>query len=249
MVETPSHTTTGLPTMMSRPPKVLKAVIFDFDGVIADTMPDNFRAWQRAFAEHGVAIDADAYFLHEGMGRNGIAEVLCRQNSLPLSLAPAIAERKDLLYLSESTCQVYPEIPELLHELQHVGIRIGLVTGASRERLNSSLRKDILAEFSCIVSGDDVTATKPHPEPYSRALDALAESSTYAVAVENAPLGITSAKEAGLFCIALCTTLGAEMLQNADLILRTHVDLPRFFSRYGIRYGQRGSPEPSLRGL
>jgi beta-phosphoglucomutase len=220
--------------MTSHPPELLRAVIFDFDGVLADTMQDNFRAWQRAFAEHSIAIAAEAYFPLEGMGRRSIAETLCRRYGAPLSLAPAIAERKDRLYLADAKFHLYQGVPELIHGLRNGGLRIGLVTGASRERLEGSLGMNLRAEFSCLVSSDDVTATKPHPESYTRALDALGERADRSVAVENAPLGITAAKEAGLFCIALCTTLGPDMLQAADLILRTHRDLAGFFSRYGL---------------
>lgn len=237
--------------MRLSPPGVLRAVIFDFDGVLADTMSDNLRAWQHAFAQHGVALDAHAYYPLEGMGRNEIAETLCRRYAVRLMHAADIAREKERFYLSENHFRLYPGIPETLRTLHDAGIHLALVTGASRERLESSLDQTIRAFFSSIVTSDDVATTKPDPEPYMKALAELNETAEHSVAIENAPLGITSAKEAGLFCIALCTTLPADMLGRGDLILKTHADLPPFFSRYtspdgpgkaALRDSERGRP-------
>jgi beta-phosphoglucomutase len=218
--------------MMLQPPVSLRAVILDFDGVVGDTMTENFRAWEQAFSHYGVTITTSDYYPLEGMGPRGVAEALCRLYGAPTSLAPAIAEDKERLYLSINTFRMFPEIPMLLRVLLNLNAPLALVTGASRKRLRSSLPADIQSAFACIVTSDDVTATKPAPEPYQKALDILGISATHSVAVENAPLGIASAKGAGLFCVALCTTLPPEALRAADLIVQTHADLLPFFLQY-----------------
>jgi beta-phosphoglucomutase len=215
-------------------PSPLRAVIFDFDGVIADTMPDNFRAWQRAFEGRGVQIEAAEYFPLEGMGKNRIAEILGTRHGLPARETSAIADEKERIYGEINMFRVYPEIPDLLHALRRSGIALALVTGASRTRLNATLPSDLRMLFGSIVTSDDVQATKPDPEPFRAALAALNDSPAAALVVENAPLGITAAKAAGLFCVALCTTLTAEDLRSADMVLQNHAAFRQTLAAHGI---------------
>ncbi len=215
-------------------PVPLRAVIFDFDGVIADTMPDNFRAWQRAFETHGVDITATEFFPLEGMGKNQIAEILAKRHGLPAGIAPAIAQEKERVYGEINAFRVYPEIPGLLSDLRNSGIALALVTGASRARLQATLPADLRTLFQSVVSSDDVRATKPDPEPFRTALANLGVAPSAALVVENAPLGITAASAAGVFCVALCTTLTAEHLQSADLVLKDHAEFQQVLTTRGV---------------
>ena len=83
--------------------------------------------------------------------------------------------------------------------------------------------------FNAIVSVDDVINGKPHPEPYLKAIDILKCDPKYALVIENAPLGIESAKKAGLDCFAIETTLPGSYLKNADRIFKSHRLLFEYF--------------------
>jgi len=93
----------------------------------------------------------------------------------------------------------------LLVDLKKEGYKMALVTGTARREVGHILPTDLLKLFDYTLTGDEVKAGKPDPEPYTRALEALELSSQEAVVIENAPFGITSAKRAGIYCIAVCT--------------------------------------------
>ncbi len=215
-------------------PSPLRAVILDFDGVIADTMADNFRAWYEAFSSRGVSIGGAEYFPLEGMGKNRIAEILAARHGLPPGSAAAIAVEKERIYGEINTFRVYPGVPGLLRALHRHGIALALVTGASRTRLDATLPPGLRVLFRALVTSDDVHATKPDPEPFRVAMEMLAEPSATVLVVENAPLGITAAKAAGLFCVGLCTTLGPEELRSADVAVRDHAELRRTLAEHGV---------------
>ena len=86
-------------------------------------------------------------------------------------------------------------------------ICLGLVTGASRRRIESNLPEELRVRYQSIITSDDVHHTKPHPEPYLKAAAELGVQPAEALVVENAPLGVTSALVGGFRCVALTTTL------------------------------------------
>jgi beta-phosphoglucomutase len=89
--------------------------------------------------------------------------------------------------------------------------------------------ESLLRTFDAIVTGNDVTQGKPHPEPFLRALKILKVPAGEAVVIENAPFGIRAAKEAGLFCIALETSLPRRYLSQADAILHSFEQIQKAF--------------------
>lgn len=199
-----------------------RAVLFDFDGVIANTMPVNFAAWQKTFETQGVSIDRQNYYLLEGKGPRQIALELCRKNGIDPVRASGIAKLKDSLIPRANSLAVYPEIPVLLQKLNERGVLCALVTGASRHRIESTLPSNIAAHFLGITTSDDVRNTKPDPEPYLTSAAKLGLKSDECIVIENAPLGIASAKAGGFYCIAIATTLAASHLEGASEILQNH---------------------------
>jgi len=199
----------------------IEAVIFDFDGVIADTMHDNFKAWERVFGEYQASIQAVDYYLLEGMGRYEIAEFFVEKNKLDKDLVETLVQKKELYYKQSNNFRVYDEIPQILDFLKTSGTRIGLVTGASRDRIESTLGA-LRSYFDIIVTSDEVQNGKPHPEPYLKAIGKLNCTPAHTIVIENAKLGIQSAKAAGCICLAVETTLGSEFLTEADNVFNNH---------------------------
>lgn len=197
------------------------AWLFDFDGVIGDTMPSNLGAWIAAFGEHGITITKDDYYPLEGMNPRAIVETLGRRYALPPETYERIAVRKAEVYrLQAGPLRIYPHVESLLAILKLRGKKLALVSGAARHRIEETTPKDLLNLFDLIVAGDDITKPKPDPEPYQRALVEFGIHPHEAIVVENAPLGITSAKAAGIFCVALSTTMDRDVLEHqADIVL------------------------------
>lgn len=192
------------------------AVIFDFDGVIGRTMDDNYRAWKRAFSDHGFPLEKEEYMLLEGLSPNGVVEAILRKRKIGLESVSELASLKERYYLSDHAFSFYPDV-EVLIEALRSEFRLGLVSGAAAARLRQTVSASFLEKFHVIITSDDVQRPKPDPEPYRMACARLKISPEQALAIENAPLGIESAKTAGLECVGICSTLAPRHLVRADV--------------------------------
>ena len=150
-----------------------KAIIFDFDGVIADTMSDNLKAWQMAFENYGIKIEALDYYLLEGMGRFDIARKLTKTYNFSDSEIQNIVISKEANYRQINQFRFYDEIESILSIVKNGQYKIGLVTGASRDRIQNTLTIDIKDYFDNIITADDVENGKPNPEPYIKSCELL----------------------------------------------------------------------------
>jgi beta-phosphoglucomutase len=200
------------------------AILFDFDGVIADTPRRNALAWQKAFALVGVSISQLDYFRMEGQGPDSISRNFCEKHGLDFSHASDLVHQKEQMMKDFGPISIYPEVLPLLAQLESMGIARALVTGASRARIQTSLPPQMAKLFNVVITSDDVVETKPSPEPYLSAARMLGADPTRSYVVENAPLGIQSAKAGGFYCFALETTLPASELAGADLIVKDHAE-------------------------
>ncbi|NPB09505.1 MAG: HAD family phosphatase [Thermodesulfobacteria bacterium] len=215
-------------------PKEAEAVLFDMDGVVLDSMPWHVRAWQEAFREFGLNVPEEALYLHEGaIEAETSRKIFEDQGVTPTEeLFRAVLKRQRELFRQKywPFVKPFPEIPDLLADLRREGKRLALVTSSHREILEEILPEDLRRLFHFILTGDQVRRRKPHPEPYLLAQKQLSAPTEGTVAVENAPAGIKSAKGAGLYCVALMTTLPEHHLQEADLVLPSHQELYRLLT-------------------
>lgn len=208
---------------------MINAVIFDFDGVIGDTMADNFRAWKNAFSSYGVEIQPLDYYLLEGMGRFEIARHFIDKYDLDLLVEQDVVSAKEQFYKLNNSFKVYNEIYDIFQLLSINNIKTAIVTGASRNRINETLDRTILNQLSVLVTADDVVNVKPHPEPYLTAIKKLGISASNCMVIENAKLGIQSAKAAGCICFAIETTLDKTYLIEADETFPNHLSISMRF--------------------
>lgn len=208
---------------------MFRAVIFDFDGVVADTMNDNYLAWRYAFSNHNILIEKKDYFLLEGMGPKSIANHFLSENGIDKELSKNIIFEKEQYYLKHNKFKIYPEIRLIFDLLTKNKVEIAIVTGASRERISNTLEESIIQQTSVIITSNDVLNTKPHPEPYLLAIKNLKIESQECLVIENAILGIKSAKAAECLCFAIETTLDKTSLNEADNCFRNHSQLLTFF--------------------
>lgn len=199
----------------------LKAVFFDMDGVLYDSMHMHARAWTQAMQDAGLAFDAQDCYLNEG--RTGNATI---NNAIVQQWGrEATEEEKQSIYASKSAyfnaqgpVRPMPFALELLRLIRSEGKQIFVVTGSGQRDLIDGLNRDFPDIFhpDRMVTAFDVKHGKPHPEPYLMALGKSGLEPWQVLVVENAPLGVQSAAAAGLFCIGLNTgPLAPEVLSES----------------------------------
>jgi beta-phosphoglucomutase len=204
-----------------RPPvDPARAVILDMDGVVLDSPPMHLLTWQQTLAPLGVELTADDLFPLEGIPTELTAQRLTEGllgRTCSWSEARRLASIKRALFRDRFNPRLVSGVLPLLHDLWGRGYRLGLVTGSARSVVDESLAPTGVADmFATILTGDDVSQGKPDPEPYRTAAANLDIPPSECLVVENAPLGIQSAKAAGISCVALETTLPASRLTGAD---------------------------------
>jgi len=206
----------------------LKAILFDMDGVITDTMPYHYRAWEKAFKEitnHQITKE-DVYLREGSKGCFALDEIFDQHGwHRDPELLKKLVTRKEQLFTQTIRLEFIDGALDFLALAQGQGFRLGLVTGTSRPEAVKMLPPEVQARFSIMITASDVKHGKPDPEPYLAALVKLGIKADEAVVIENAPLGIQSAKAAGIRCLALQTSLSKEYLKQADHVFNSFADL------------------------
>ena len=231
---------------------MLKAVIFDLDGVVADSHPIHEAAWKTLLVEKGLdSATLNLDFLYAGRPRR---EIL-RHYLGPIKSAEMerLGRRKDELYaMAAHELKTKPGIPRVLLELTSAGILRALATSAGRVRAHESLEQfGIAKDFSVIVTGEDATAAKPAPEIFLLAAKKLDVTTKECVVVEDSAAGVLAARAAGMKCVGYALPRFAAALMESgadDVISDFPEDAPTYFknlvSANGLRRPalQHGSP-------
>ncbi len=199
----------------------LKAILFDFDGVLADTEPLHWRCWSDTLAPLGVSISWENYQAHcVGISDREFLEQLGRISTPPRTLDelwPTYPLKKKLFReRATSGGLVTAEVKKLLNEVKHHPLAV--VTSSSRTEIEPILQKEeILSYFGAAVYGDEVANLKPHPEPYLTALNRL--GTTQGIVLEDSGPGKESARAAG------CELIEVERASDVPRLLRQHLGL------------------------
>ncbi len=198
-----------------------KAIIFDMDGVIVDSMPYHFIAWYEALRPFGVRVSCFDVYSKEGERWDKTLKDLLMQAKIKPSkkILSAIFLSRQKIFKKYFKRFIFKGVDIFLNCLKKPGYQLGLVTGTPTGEIKNILPRKIKNLFDCIVAGDQVKNGKPHPEPYLKAARALGLRPAECLVVENAPLGIEAAKKAGMFCIAVTTSLPKEYLKKADIVV------------------------------
>jgi beta-phosphoglucomutase len=199
----------------------LQGVLFDFDGVVLDSMKQHVTAWQYAFRKEGVNLADLEIYLLEGRGVEALVNDICEKHKISKDIIPRIMEEKIKYYDQHISINFYDGFFDLLEFLKSLELKMAVVTGGDRGRIIPFAEIYLDGYFSGFVCSDDVKNTKPYPEPYTKGVEMLKLKPEQCVVIENAPLGIQSAKAAGLKTIAIETTLAKTYLYEADIIVES----------------------------
>ena len=188
-----------------------KAVFFDQDGVLFNSMPYHAKSWEMAMNEHGLPFTAPQAYRNEG--RTGAAVIEeAHQLVYGTSASPELIET---IYATKSKHfnrltgghlpELIPGIQDVLRYLHEQGVQCWVVTGSGQRSLIDNLTSTFPGIFTGIITAFDVKHGKPDPEPYLKAWERSGFQKEECWVVENAPLGIRAGKAAGLYTIAVNT--------------------------------------------
>ncbi len=204
-----------------------EAVLFDFDGVLANTFQYHFKAWQIVLQPERIEPQELTIRLNEGRPAWQIAMAIYKAAGMTASeqRAKKLKEEKNKIFQQIQRAGTYPEIVKIVDLILSCSLKTGLVTGTTLENIRAVLSGELIEKFSVIVKEGDTLKGKPSPDPYLFALQKLKVTPARCIVIENAPIGVRAAKAAGTYCIALETTLPREHLTKADVIFKDHKEL------------------------
>jgi beta-phosphoglucomutase len=202
---------------------MIKAIVFDFDGVLADSEPLHLRVYQELLEPAGVRLTAaDYYARYLGYDDEGAFTQIAIDNNLMLGdeeIELLIAEKARRFERIVSGSVLYPGAAACVRRLGAVW-PVGIASGALRAEIELMLRgAGLLDAFKFIVSAGDTDRTKPAPDPYLRAAELHGVPPAGCVAIEDSHAGLHSARDAGLRTIAITHTYPRDTLRDADAIV------------------------------
>ncbi len=205
---------------------MLKALIFDMDGVLVDSMPFHAAAWKKAFLDMGMKIkDEDIYAIEGSNPKNGLPLLIRKASKEP--------DEYDFEIITSIYRQEFERIFELKAfegmgeclELLKTRFLLSVVSGSDHLIVHSIVDQLFPGIFDIVVTGDDVMNSKPDPDPFLKAVELLKVRPEECIIVENAILGVEAAKKAEIYCIGVPTYLKPSQLDRADLVVSDHKKL------------------------
>ena len=205
---------------------MIQAIVFDFDGVLADSEPLHLRALQGMLAPLGVALTAEHYYAkYVGYDDAGVFRLLEAEHGWVLDEAKvaALIAQKSAIF-DELIARDDVLFPGAIACLDRLGEKypLGIASGALRHEIEHILQRHGLeGRFRFIVASGDTARGKPAPDPYARAAELHAFPPGACLAIEDSRWGIGAAKAAGMKCIGITTTYRADELSGADAIIHS----------------------------
>lgn len=210
----------------------IRALIFDFDGLILDTETAVVEVWKTIYADHGFVYPLENWSLTIGgwgISNFDPAEALQRLSNAPLDL-PGLHRR----HSEESNAwierqPIMPGVMDHLEAAKRMGLRLIVASSSERDWVEPHLsRLGLLDRFEKVICGDDVAPgrTKPHPDIFFKVLAELKMNADEALVLEDSPHGVQAARSAGLRVVAVQNPVTAQLsLDSADVVLESLADV------------------------
>jgi HAD superfamily hydrolase (TIGR01509 family) len=208
---------------------MIKALVFDFDGLILETEGPIYQSWHEIYASYGIPLPLETWGQIIGTSDHfDVFSELERLADRKLDREAVVARQKARQTALVQGQPVRPGVEQYLQDAQCLGLKIGLASSSSCAWVTGHLeRLGLLPYFDCICARDDVRLTKPDPQLYTLAVNQLEVAPGEAVAIEDSPNGILAAKRAGLHCLAVPNELTRQLsLDQADLCVDSLADFP-----------------------
>ncbi len=212
----------------------IRALLFDFDGLILDTETPEVHVWKRIYAEYGFPYPLDLWA--QNIGRwphdSGFDPARHLHQLTGVSLDEEALRNR---HRKESDVLIEDEpagegVSEYIMAARSLGLRLGIVSSSGRRWVEGHLsRLGLVSRFDCIITSETVAPgrTKPYPDLYLKALASLAIDPTQAIAFEDSPHGLQAARAAGIFAVAVPNPATAKLdLTKANLVIKSLASLP-----------------------
>ncbi len=208
----------------------IKALVFDFDGLILETETPILVSWQELYQERGCSLSLEMWLQNVGTAEETFDPIADLEQKSGRRLHPQDdLERRRRREMELIVGQPpLPGVVEYLQSARRMGLKVGLASSSSCEWVTGHLRRlGLLEYFDAIVASDDVARTKPDPALYRMAVEWLGVLPEQAVAFEDSLHGIQAARRAGLFAVAVPNEITRLLpLEGADLQLASLAGLP-----------------------
>jgi beta-phosphoglucomutase family hydrolase len=198
-----------------------RAILWDLDGVIADTAHYHCLSWQEAFKKRGVNFTEEDFKHHFGQ-RNDTIILGVLGSDVSLKDIADIAQDKEVIFRNNilKDLRPFPGVIRLLHSTRDNNIKTAIGSSAPLENVQLILSHLKIEDcFQTIVSGEDVTEGKPNPQVFLLGAKKLKVEPSHCIVIEDAVAGVEAAKRGGMLCIAVTNTHPASNLSKADLIV------------------------------
>ena len=220
---------------------MLRAVIFDFNGIIVDDEPIHFELFQKVFCEEGIALTEAAYYeRYLGFDDRGAFIAGFQDNNRPLNDAKLadLVERKAVYYREaiRNHVTIFPGVKSLVADLAR-SLPLAVASGALRDEIETILTTaGLINHFKAIVSAEDVEHGKPEPEIFLKALAALnqqnngrAIAAADCIVIEDSKEGVRGARRAEMKVLAVTNSHPAELLNEATAVVKSLEDVELSF--------------------
>jgi beta-phosphoglucomutase len=184
---------------------MLKAAIFDMDGVIVDSEPLHHKAYQKMFLDFQLNVPNTLYQSFTGKATLAICQKLCLEFNLQVAAETLVAKKREhfnRLFEEDTEFKLIKGVLSLIQDYHKAGLTLVLASSASMENINRIFKRFNLDRyFTKKLSGADLKASKPHPEIFLKATQATGFKNQNCFVIEDSTNGIRAAKAAGLFCV------------------------------------------------
>lgn len=209
---------------------MIRALIFDFDGLMVDTEIPAFQSWQEIYQAHGCDLTLEEWAVCLGTSSDEFDPFtdLARKLGRPVDREELLALRLSRKGVLAAEQAALPGVGDYLMDARRLGLKIGLASSSPHRWVEEHLQRLCLdSYFDTLKCAEDVERVKPDPALYRAVLAALDVKAAEAIVLEDSPNGVLAANRAGIFCVAVPNALSSRLvLDHADMRLPSLADLP-----------------------
>lgn len=212
---------------------MIKALIFDFDGLILDTETPDYLAWKDIYHEHGFELPHDEWGKivgGYGLSNFDAAEHLALLSQARLDSASLRARHQLEASAAIARASVLPGVLDYIHAAKRLGLRLAIASSSPHDWVDTHAKRlGIFQYFDKVICADDVAIgrTKPNPDLFLMALNQLQVQKEAAIVFEDSPNGVSAANRAGIFVVAVPNPVTAKLvIKGANLTLSSLSEMP-----------------------